>query len=71
MTDEADMSKELKEGNMDEKEDAEKGEEQQLDEDGNPINPEDLLPKEPQNPLKRELIQKSLSKLAKTYGLLY
>ena len=53
-----------------ENENNEMGDEVLRDEEGNPINPEDLLPKEPQNPLKKELLQKSLSKLSKTYGIM-
>jgi Leucine-rich repeat (LRR) protein len=68
MSDEQNNSQEL----VEEKEQEEKGEEQLLDDDGNPMNPEDLIPKEPQNPLKKDLLQKSLSKLSKTYdGLSY
>lgn len=41
----------------------------QYDEDGNPINQnEEEAIKEPQNPLKLDLIKKSLSKISKTYG---
>jgi hypothetical protein len=43
----------------------------ELDSEGNPINPEDLLPKEPQNPLKKDLLQKSLSKISRTYGITF
>jgi hypothetical protein len=59
-----------KENSMREDEDAQldhENNEIQYDEDGNPINPEEG-PKEPQNPLKLELIKKSLSKISKTYG---
>ena len=50
----------------------EKKDEPLLDSDGNPINPEDLLPKEPQNPLKLEVLLKSVKNLQRTYnGLSY
>ena len=46
----------------------EKKDEPLLDSDGNPINPEDLLPKEPQNPLKKEVLIKSVKNLQRTYN---
>jgi hypothetical protein len=42
----------------------------ELDSEGNPINLDDLLPKEIVNPLKKETLQKALSKISRTYGTL-
>ena len=41
---------------------------QLVDSEGNPINPEDLLPKEPQNPLKVGDLRKSVKNLQRTYN---
>ena len=62
------VQEDLNEGQEEEK----KEEEPLLDSDGNPINPEDLLPKEPQAPLQLEMLRKSVKKLQDSYdGLSY
>jgi Leucine-rich repeat (LRR) protein len=58
-------SKENVEENNEDPEDIE------LDEEGNPIRLEDILNRVPQNPLKKEILQKALSKISKTYGKIF
>ena len=53
-------------------EEEEKKDEPLLDSEGNPIDPEDLKPKEPQNPLKKDMLLKSVKNLQRSYnGLSY
>ena len=57
---------EINEGEEQEQEPEEQ--KQLVDSDGNPINPEDLLPKEPQNPLKLVDLRKSVKNLQRSYN---
>ena len=66
MSDGSDKDNSIKDEEVNQNEDENK--EIQYDEEGNPINQEEEGPKEPQNPLKLDLIKKSLSKISKTYG---
>jgi Leucine-rich repeat (LRR) protein len=66
--DEENMDMEINEEQPLDMEEVKEDEGPELDSEGNPINPEDLLPKEIVNPLKKEILQKALSKISKTYG---